>query len=577
MDKICLHTDILFQLKNNSLDQHNSEKNGHTTNETTSTNDIQLEKLFNLIVNLYHKTKSLEQTKSRNELIKKFVYYTCNDCESGQYKPKYLGNETNLKNLSPRLFMCAICLYIGCFKFGPQQVSHIHTHSLCENHFIFIDLIYASIYCLKCKDFQYNQRLEEILKLVLEKLKVFPYGKFSEWQPSLNIVQIIDNFNMCVQKQHKTKDEHNKKLLQLFKLKNTSIIGLRGLLNLGNTCFMNCILQTLTHTPTLRDYFLSDKHICVNNGNNNNKALLTTNYHYSHNSKSTKLVCLLCELVILFQEFYSGKRSPHVPFNLLHQIWTQVKHLAGYEQQDAHEFFIATLNAIHKNCIENDSECINLNKTQANLNNYNSCNCIIDKIFTGGLQSDVICSYCNYVSTKVDPFWDISLDLGDSINEKESLKLEDCLFRFTLPEVLTSFNCSHCKNTKEAKKQLTMKNLPIVCCFHLKRFEQSNKIHKKITDHISFPDVLEMSPFMTFVNKDSLTTTSSFSSKKYFLFAVVNHHGSLESGHYTSFIRQNENQWFKCDDHIISKASSNEVMRSEGYLLFYHKIWNEFY
>jgi ubiquitin carboxyl-terminal hydrolase 22/27/51 len=35
-------------------------------------------------------------------------------------------------------------------------------------------------------------------------------------------------------------------------------------------------------------------------------------------------------------KFYSGKRTPHIPFNLLHQVWTQVKHLAGYEQQDAH-------------------------------------------------------------------------------------------------------------------------------------------------------------------------------------------------------------------------------------------------
>jgi hypothetical protein len=39
---------------------------------------------------------------------------------------------------------------------------------------------------------------------------------------------------------------------------------------------------------------------------------------------------------------------------------------------------------------------------------------------------------------------------------------------FTQAEVLTSFSCSNCKLTKEAKKQLTMKNLPIVCCFHLK-------------------------------------------------------------------------------------------------------------
>lgn len=41
-----------------------------------------------------------------------------------------------------------------------------------------------------------------------------------------------------------------------------STIGLRGLLNLGSTCFMNCIVQVLMHTPFLRDYFLTERHRC---------------------------------------------------------------------------------------------------------------------------------------------------------------------------------------------------------------------------------------------------------------------------------------------------------------------------
>lgn len=157
----------------------------------------------------------------------------------------------------------------------------------------------------------------------------------------------------------------------------------------------------------------------------------------------------------------------------------------------------------------------------------------------------------------------------------ESLKLEDCLLRFTLPETLNHFNCSLCKSTNDAKKQLTMKNLPIVCCFHLKRFEHSNKIHKKISTHISFPEILDMSPFMSKQTTPEQKAHQA-ESNKYFLFAVVNHHGTLESGHYTSFIRLTHDQWFDCDDHIIKNASIQDVMNSEGYLLFYHKIWNEF-
>lgn len=171
---------------------------------------------------------------------------------------------------------------------------------------------------------------------------------------------------------------------------------------------MNCILQTFTHTPTLRDYFLSDKHVCRHNKHPSQNQSTRPRFQ----SASINDYCLVCELVLLFQEFYSGKRSIHIPFHLLYQVWTAMKHLAGYEQQDAHEFFIAALNSLHKNCVENDQECIDLNKQGASLTNYNNCHCIIDKIFTGGLQSDVICSNCDYVSTKVDPFWDISLDLG---------------------------------------------------------------------------------------------------------------------------------------------------------------------
>jgi len=118
-----------------------------------------------------------------------------------------------------------------------------------------------------------------------------------------------------------------------------------------------------------------------------------------------------------------------------------------------------------------------------------------------------------------------------------------------------------------------MKKLPIVVCFHFKRFEHSKK-SKKISTYIPFPQQLDMAPFMASrLNGNSHHDRSQSGlpcDSKYSLFAVVNHSGTLEVGHYTCFIRQQQ-QWYKCDDAWITKATLDDVLQSEGYLLFYHK------
>jgi ubiquitin carboxyl-terminal hydrolase 22/27/51 len=95
-----------------------------------------------------------------------------------------------------------------------------------------------------------------------------------------------------------------------------------------------------------------------------------------------------------------------------------------------------------------------------------------------------------------------------------------------------------------------------------------------------------MGPFMSSARNTSLSPEFCDSAHyKYELFAVVNHMGNLQSGHYTSFIRQTSS-WFRCDDSLITKgsfrrksnfisncvlASIEQVLNSEAYLLFYHK------
>lgn len=452
------------------------------------------------------------------------------------------------------LHACMSCVYFGCYT-GSR---HIFDHLQKKNHVLAVDLNYGNVYCYLCQSYVYDEEIDAIMRDEADRVSQFKYNgksRYFDWEPNLI--------------EHELLQINNKRK----KMNDMSYIGLRGLINLGSTCFMNCILQAFTHTPMLRNYFLSDSHNCP---------------------QEETQSCLVCEMSYLFQEFYSGKRTAHVPFRLLYKVWTNARHLAGYEQQDAHEFFIAALDVLHRHCRDDNTGLYN---------NHNNCNCIIDQIFTGGLQSELRCHGCNGLSTTVDPFWDISLDLGTSelhptvknsqggnqssenaVSTSNSYEDEqfvprsliDCLKRFTRPEKLGSeakIRCSNCQSYQESTKQLSMKKLPVVVCFHFKRFEHYAK-SKKIDTLIPFPEELDMTPFMAATVKENNNTIKSVGlcmENLYSLFAVVNHQGTLEVGHYTNFIRQRKSQWFKCDDGWITKSSIEEVLSSEGYLLFYHK------
>ncbi|KAL3211135.1 hypothetical protein MRX96_000820 [Rhipicephalus microplus] len=378
----------------------------------------------------------------------------------------------------PRLHACLQCVYFGCYGNG-----HIHEHARTNQHLLAVDISYGVVYCFTCADYVYDRELEAIARKHRRRcarlLGLQEY--YQHWEPS--------NFELDLLRRNPRRK----------RIANNSYIGLRGLINLGNTCFMNC------------------------------------------SSKSSTL----------------ANRAPHIPYRLLHLVWTHARHLAGYEQQDAHEFFIATLDVLHRHCKGTNG---------MSTTNPHHCNCIIDQIFTGGLQSDVVCQSCKGVSTTIDPFWDISLDLGPSSHQQqehnsspeaedsEPTSLLDCLERFTRPEHLGSsakIRCGRCESYQESTKQLTMKQLPVVCSFHLKRFEHSSRFHKKISSLISFPQYLDMSPFMSGPRAPSSSSSSSKGGRaasssspaspapqpchdnKYCLFAVVNHSGTIETGHYT--------------------------------------------
>jgi ubiquitin carboxyl-terminal hydrolase 22/27/51 len=384
---------------------------------------------------------------------------------------------------TPRLHTCLMCVYFGCMN--PD--NHMKVHVKSAGHPLAVDLNYGTVFCFKCRDYTYDASLDEICRETDQQLAHKKYHisrqpvAYVAWEPTKSEMELLK------QNPKRRRVEPN------------STVGLRGLYNLGNTCFMNCIVQALAHTPILRDYFLSDRHRCF--------------------LDTMQQRCVVCEMGNLFQEFYSGVSCPYIPFKLLHLVWTHARHLAGYEQQDAHEFFIAVLDVLHHHS----------GGQTPTVTQPGHCSCIVDQTYNGRLQSDVQCQTCKSVSTTVDPFRDISLDLAPSMvtnrtstpvetndiqsdraspasstNSGETLlsavptTLYECLDRFTRPESLGSeskIKCNQCHSYQESTKKLSIKKLPIVTCFHLKRFEHSLR-SRKIANYIQFDLEIDLTSYM---------------------------------------------------------------------------------
>ena len=430
------------------------------------------------------------------------------------------------KRDGPTIHACLSCVYLACHNNSNNNnntthCSHIVEHLRKSQHNFAVELTQGELYCNVCEDYIYSNSFDTKVYRILDRSKLRPCKRkrnigLNSWEPDVRDIKLL----LINTKQ--------------IKLEASSLYGLRGLCNMGNTCFMNSVLQAIIHTPVLRDFFLAEQHMCVTYADSEH--------------------CVVCEMRCLVQEFHNGKLSAFVPCKLLQLIWTHAHHMAGYEQQDAHEFFIATLDVLHRH----------LGGKTPTANSPQYCQCVIDTVFAGKLQSDLGCEKCKHTSTTIDPFRDISLDLGAVVaklvpSENCSSTLDECLKRFTKAEDLDS-SCSKCKEGQLMKK-LSIKKLPIVLCFHLKRFEHS--LHtKKISQYVRFPEELDISPF--------LAHKSDRLENMYSLFAVVNHSGCVQSGHYTCHIRMFKD-WFHCDDAVISQVSLTSVMESEAYLLFYHQ------
>lgn len=445
-----------------------------------------------------------------------------------------------------RFYICLVCSAISCCL--PPDSNHAHLHSISnKGHEIALDVDRAELYCCVCCDQVYDPDFDRLVGS-----QYFEEMRNSKGNNSKKRASWVD-LDLMKSKQHRVVLRRDMRSKMVYPL------GLRGLNNLGSTCFMNSVLQALLHAPPLRNYFLSDRH-----------------HREFCRKRSADQLCLPCDMDGLFSAVFSGDRTPYSPAQFLHSWWLHSENHATYEQQDAHEFFISILDQIH----EKESKHLKLSE------DVRDCECIAHRVFSGLLQSDVTCTTCGSISTTYDPCVDISLDLdmqtvsplNGSINMST---LSSCLDHFTRSEKLGSdqkLYCEKCQERRESLKQMSFKQLPLVLCLHIKRFEHSHvrKMSRKIDRYLQFPFSLDMSPYLssTIVRTRHGNRVFSFEDDdadivtKYEIFAVVTHAGMLESGHYVTFLRL-YNQWYKCDDAWIMEVDEGTVRASQCYMIYY--------
>ncbi|KAK2540174.1 ubiquitin carboxyl-terminal hydrolase 21 isoform X1 [Columba livia] len=338
-----------------------------------------------------------------------------------------------------------------------------------------------------------------------------------------------------------------------------------GLRNLGNTCFMNAVLQCLSSTKPLRDYCLRRDFQLEQPPGPRAPQELTEAF---------------ADVIAALWHPESSEAVNPGRFKAVFQKY--VPSFTGYSQQDAQEFLKFFMDRLHveinRKGRRTPSILADARRTPAleepeTLSDDERANQMwkryleredskIVDLFVGQLKSCLKCQACGYRSTTFEVFCDLSLPIPKKSFAGGKVSLHDCFSLFTKEEELDSENapvCDKCRQRTRSTKKLTIQRFPRILVLHLNRFSTTRYSIKKCSVFVDFP--LQQLNLREFASEKA-------GSPVYSLYALCNHSGSVHYGHYTAFCRDQAG-WRVYNDSRVSPISENQVPSSEGYVLFY--------
>ena len=349
--------------------------------------------------------------------------------------------------------------------------------------------------------------------------------------------------------------------------------GTVGLHNLGNSCYMNSVLQCINHCKPITQYFLRGEYV----KDVNKKNPLGTGGKIATAYSS------------FLHEIYSNDYSVLAPRMLKQTVSLFAPQFNNNHQHDSQEFCQYLMDGLHEDLNRvkvkpyvEQTEANGMEDSEAALESWRKHLLRHDSIFvdyTQGMhRSHLTCPSCGRESVKFDVYSSISLPIVSAKDGSTSVPLKDCLDQFAVGEQLDEHNAWYCPTCKKhvcALKLITLWNTPDILVLHLKRFTfekcpaiDGRILRKKVDDRVDFPiDRLDLSTYIR-------GPTDPNAPPVYKLFGVSEHTGSTaSSGHYTATVRNSEDgAWYRYNDSHVGTTSGDAAVTGGAYLLFYQRV-----
>jgi len=333
--------------------------------------------------------------------------------------------------------------------------------------------------------------------------------------------------------------------------------GLSGLMNLGNTCYINSSLQILSHTYELNDFL--------------NKEI------YKKKIKNIYDSAMILEWDDLRKLMWKENCviSPGKFIKTIQKL-SEIKDMdmfTGYAQNDLPEFFIFIIDCFHNSLsrevnmtingvAENETDIMATRCFEMIKNMYKKDYSEIWNIFYGTHISQIISIETGEIYTSLpEPYFMIDLPIPEG-NKLPSLL--DCFDLYVKGEILEGENAWFNEATgkkQDVQKKISYWSFPSVLAIDLKRFNASNRKNQIL---VNFPiENLDLSKYVIGYKKEQYI---------YDLYGICNHSGNVNGGHYTAFIKNANGKWYHYNDREVSEIRDhNKLITPKAYCLFYRK------